>query len=287
MDIKILVCFHKDSVIISDDIYTPIHVGKSNSQIQLPMIGDNTGDNISELNGLFCELTGLYWGWKNLNADYIGLSHYRRLFAFPSFRDFCDSIKNRITYLGYKLYFTLTRPSAIFMGYSYVRKINNENILKKSSDSFTKELRRHIEQHPETKAFALKPVRIGNLTNYYFFSSVSGGKHIDFAETVTKDLFPHLYPYLEKTLRDNKLYYANMVIMKKDVLDDYCTFLFGVLMKHFNWCLEEKIVSSIEDKAISRLMGYIAEVLTSAYILYLKDLYGKSSVKLLTMIKYE
>ena len=251
------------------------------------MIGDNTGDNISELNGLFCELTGLYWGWKNLSADYIGLSHYRRLYAFPSFLDFCNSIRNRLRYLCYKAFFTLTRPSANFMGYSYVRKINNENILIESSNVFTRDLQRYIEKYPETKAFALQPVHIGNLTNYHFSSMVSGSCHINYVETVTKDFFPHLYPYLEKTLKDNKLYYANMVIMKKEVLDDYCTFLFDVLMKHLSWCLDEKIVSSREDKAISRLMGYIAEVLTSAYILYLKESYGSRSVKLLTMLKYE
>lgn len=35
-------------------------------------IGDNTGDNISLRNSNYCELTGLYWAWKNLKCDYIG-----------------------------------------------------------------------------------------------------------------------------------------------------------------------------------------------------------------------
>lgn len=287
MDIKILVCFHKDSVIISDDVYTPIHVGKSNSQIKLPMIGDNTGDNISELNGLFCELTGLYWGWKNISADYIGLSHYRRLYAFPSLLDFCNSTRNRLRYLCYKFFFTMTRPCANFMGYSFVRKINNENILIESSNIFTHDLQRYIEKHPETKAFALKPVHIGNLTNYYFFSLVSGRKHIDFIKETVMEYYPSISPFVEKTLRSNTLHYANMVIMQKKVLNDYCTFLFDVLMKHYKWCLETRIVSYKEDKAISRLMGYMAEFLTSAYILYLRDKYGKNSVKMLTMLSFE
>lgn len=42
---------------------------------------DNTGDNISAKNPNYCELTGLYWAWKNLSCDYIGLCHYRRYFG--------------------------------------------------------------------------------------------------------------------------------------------------------------------------------------------------------------
>ena len=49
------------------------------------MIGDDTGDNISELNRNFNELTAIYWAWKNYdklgNPDYIGLAHYRRFLA--------------------------------------------------------------------------------------------------------------------------------------------------------------------------------------------------------------
>ena len=81
--IKILVACHKaDPNIRQDDIYMPIQVGKAlHPELDLGFQCDNTGDNISEKNGSYCELTALYWAWKNLkDVDYIGLCHYRRYF---------------------------------------------------------------------------------------------------------------------------------------------------------------------------------------------------------------
>ena len=48
---------------------------------------DNTGDNISHFNYTYAELTGLYWAWKNLSSDYLGLCHYRRYFNFARSRN--------------------------------------------------------------------------------------------------------------------------------------------------------------------------------------------------------
>lgn len=85
--IKILVACHKaDLNIRQDDIYMPIQVGKAlHPELDLGFQCDNTGDNISEKNGSYCELTALYWAWKNLkDVDYIGLCHYRRYFDFKT-----------------------------------------------------------------------------------------------------------------------------------------------------------------------------------------------------------
>jgi len=81
VDIKIIIATHKKYWMPSDDIYLPIHVGAEGKDLDLGYVKDNTGDNISIKNKNYCELTGLYWAWKNLNADYIGLAHYRRHFC--------------------------------------------------------------------------------------------------------------------------------------------------------------------------------------------------------------
>lgn len=81
MNIKIMVAAHKKYKMPQDtDLYVPVHVGKELHQdINLAgYVGDNSGDNISSKNGYYSELTAIYWAWKNLDADAVGLDHYRR-----------------------------------------------------------------------------------------------------------------------------------------------------------------------------------------------------------------
>lgn len=79
--VKILVATHKPCQVYHDNVYIPIHVGKAQSIYNINWLGDNTGENISNKNSMYCEMTAHYWAWKNLkDVDYIGLCHYRRYF---------------------------------------------------------------------------------------------------------------------------------------------------------------------------------------------------------------
>ena len=81
MIVKVIVATHKPYRMPADSIYLPLHVG-SEGKRNIGFSGDNTGENISAKNYNYCELTGLYWAWKNLkDADAIGLAHYRRHFS--------------------------------------------------------------------------------------------------------------------------------------------------------------------------------------------------------------
>lgn len=79
-NVKILVATHKKYKMPDDLYYVPVHAGKKGKP-DLGYIGDNIGDNISDRNLYYSELTCMYWAWKNICADYIGLSHYRRHFS--------------------------------------------------------------------------------------------------------------------------------------------------------------------------------------------------------------
>lgn len=79
MNTEIWVITHKKYNEIPDDLYKTIHVGRAISS-DLGYTGDDTGDNISFKNRNYCELTGMYWLWKNHQCDIIGTCHYRRFF---------------------------------------------------------------------------------------------------------------------------------------------------------------------------------------------------------------
>lgn len=76
---KIYTITHKSYWIPKDELYFPLQVGFGDD---LGFLRDNTGDNISGNNSNYCELTGLYWLWKNIKGyDYVGIDHYRRHFC--------------------------------------------------------------------------------------------------------------------------------------------------------------------------------------------------------------
>lgn len=60
-----------------------IEAGAALSDEKICDLRDNSGDNISTKNATYCELTALYWIWKNENLpQYVGLNFYSRIFDF-------------------------------------------------------------------------------------------------------------------------------------------------------------------------------------------------------------
>lgn len=282
MKVKIIVCYHKPGEYISNDIYLPIHVGKSLAKISLPIQGDDIGENISDMNNLYCELTGLYWAWKNLDADYIGLCHYRRFFTFE--RNLCRS-------LIHKVYVKIRNVKDVFSRHPLSYADTDEIVVKDDGSLYDKanyasiQIKKYLVKNPQIKIVALKPINLGFINNHIYFSIVAGRFHLDIIRNIIATKYPKLLENFDKELSSNKLHFANMTICSRDIIDDYCTFLFTILEEHRRLVIKEKFYDNLHEKSLSRLSGYLAEILTSTFISYIKKSHGAKSVKLLTLLR--
>lgn len=219
-DIKIIVAAHKKYQMPVEDIYIPIQVGAEKKE-SLGYQPDNEGKNISSKNPYFCELTGLYWAWKNLNADYIGLSHYRRHFSVE-------------------------------------KHISKETDKRFESVLNEKELRDILKD---------TDVVLAKKRNYYIETLYSHYEHTMYIEPLdeTRKIIEEKYPdYLEefdKLHKRTSAHMFNMFIMKKEILNEYCTWLFDILFE-----LEKRIDVKQYDNFHARFFGRISELLLDVWI---------------------
>ncbi|WP_412988391.1 DUF4422 domain-containing protein [Pediococcus siamensis] len=89
MEIKILVAAHKNFPMPKNrKLYLPVLVGATqNYKAGINFQRDDQGKNISIKNPNYNELTAVYWAWKNLSADAVGLVHYRRFLSLHKQRN--------------------------------------------------------------------------------------------------------------------------------------------------------------------------------------------------------
>lgn len=195
--------------------YIPIHVG-SEGKDDLGFIRDDQGDNISDKNSSYCELTGLYWAWKNSDADITGLCHYRRYLSHRP--------------LDAKLHRILSADD--------IRKILSKKdiILPKKVHLGRKNIYEHYCAHHYEKDF------------------------ITTREAVEK-LYPEYLEDFDACMKEKTMYQCNMFIASKEIADEYCSWLFGVL-----GYVENHTDISEYDKVQGRIYGYIGERLINVWV---------------------
>lgn len=155
--VKIVVATHKKYRMPEDEMYIPLHVGaegkldSNGNELNFGYVKDNTGNNISELNASFCELTGLYWAWKNIEADYIGLAHYRRHFGKKKGTDPWKSIlsyKDIEPFLGkVKLFVPNKRKYYIETLYSHYEHTHYSNQLDETRNIIREKYPQYLESY--------------------------------------------------------------------------------------------------------------------------------------------
>lgn len=225
MNIKILVATHKKYDMPIEQIYLPIHVGKVGKE-SLGYQGDDIGDNISWKNPSYCELTGVYWGWKNLQCDYIGLCHYRRYFL----KKYSG---------GWKLFKRILRQRFDIMDEGDFSKILKEHdiILPKRADTA-----------PHTV--------------YEHYAKNHNIRDLDVIRNIIREHFSEYYEVFDEVILERKNLYAfNMLVTKKSLYDEYCEWLFKIL-----GLAEKEIDISSYDSYQKRVFGFLSERLLNVWV---------------------
>lgn len=237
-EIKIIIASHKKYQKPVENIYLPVQVGAEGKEKIEGYTQDNTGENISIKNPNYCELTGLYWAWKNLNAKYIGLVHYRRYFTeskkIPKEED--EKFKVVLTEKQIK------------------EKLKNVDIiLPKKRKYYIENLYSHYEH-----TMYIEPL----------------------AETqkIIKEKYPEYLEEFDKLHKRTSAHMFNMFIMKKEILNQYCEWLFDILFE-----LEKRVDVSKFDNFHARFYGRISELLLDVWIN--KNNFKYEEVKVIDMQK--
>ena len=235
MNTKILVCCHKIDICASQEPYYPIQVGKAIADVDLGVTGDDTGDNISCKNPFYCELTGIYWAWKNLkNVDVIGLCHYRRYF------DFHRQCKYgfRHTSFGEKDFknLDLSIPEEVLNKIYQGQVVVAEKDHNKNSIGIDYCIYHYSED-------------LKKITN------TIQSLHDEVLET----------EYYNFMFANNKFSPYNMFIMRWKDFNDYCAWLFDILAR-----LEKSINVKSYNTYQARVFGFISERLLNVWLLYKK-----------------
>ncbi|TLD80474.1 DUF4422 domain-containing protein [Helicobacter sp. MIT 05-5293] len=248
---SILVCYHKPSPIIANKILKPILVGAKNASADTisaleslcekkgtKLLKDNTGEHISELNPYFCELTAMYWAWKNLDADYYGLFHYRRVLDFaptPSKRRLYKYLIPH--YFIEKKYFL--KPDMV-SGFLQTHQV--DVIIPK---------RKHIAP--------------AHLSFYDTFKQDHYVQDLDKALAYIQEKYPQMADSITQVFftKGAAVHYCNVAIWRKELYFEYCEWLFDIL-----FTIQDSIPYQQYDAYQARVFGYLAERLFNVWIRY-------------------
>ena len=231
MDIKILVAAHKEYSMPQDSMYIPIHVGHALAKQEFGWLGDDTGDNISEKNPNYCELTALYWAWKNLDADAIGLVHYRRHFL--------------------SLNIGIVRKICILSGLCN-KQLKWNSILSKQE----------VE-----KVLIRYPIIVPKKRHYYIETVESQYIHAHHKKDMgqVRKIFENKQKkYLDafnEQMNKRSTHICNMFIMRKEYFNEYCSWLFALLFE-----VEKNIDISNYSKNDARIFGFLGERLLDVWL---------------------
>ncbi len=250
--IKIAVACHKPSELPKNDLFVPIQVGAVLARNRLDDVEyDDSGDNISEKNPAYCELTAQYWLWKNTEADYYGLCHYRRFLCFKDVKTKRD-LRNQIT----------------------ASVLNEDNMHRFGLDD-EKKMRSVIENNDvvigeEQYVPSLYTPHGNQKTAYEHWAAHDRAlimkKDLDLMLKILTEVSPKIGKAAREYLGTKNFLGFNCFVLKKDLFDELCGIEFEVLKR-----LEERVDTSTYCQQLSRIYGFMGEIISSSYFYYLEQ----------------
>ena len=244
-DIKIFVSCHKNSVVPENPLLCKIQVGTALSKTKLDVeLHDDTGDNISEKNKAYCELTAQYWAWKNVQAEYYGFFHYRRYLAFlqeyPVQKDGTVSAGKALPYQ------LCPSPNEGIERFAITQE-QMENIVSKY-DVITVLRER------------------SNSTAYEQYCQFHNKEDIDRMLEILSKKCPEYHEAAKAYMKSRELYFMNMYIMRKELFFAYMEWLFPLLEE-----FERQTDFSEYSEQEYRACAYLAERLFGIWFTHIKQ----------------
>lgn len=233
-DVAIFIATHKNfSFPYHSELYIPIQVGETSN---LPYLSEYQLENIAYKNKNFCELTVLYFIWKNIHCPFVGLVHYRRYFVHKN---------NTLTKTIRKIQYTLGLKTKMFNpNYDFINDKEIEVIFQSGIDIIVSE------------ALIFKEDTV--YQQYDKHHHIHDWLHI---RTIIETLYPEYLPTFDKVSHGHILYPYNMFIGKKHIIDQYCEWLFNILFE------SEKLIDYRDyDDYNKRVFGFLAERLFTVWI---------------------
>ncbi|WP_225721170.1 DUF4422 domain-containing protein [Candidatus Vallotiella sp. (ex Adelges kitamiensis)] len=240
--VHIYVCHHKPGLVsVSDRCFLPMQVGASRSSINPDCRRDDTGDNISYKNHTFCELTVLYWAWKNdRDAQWIGLMHYRRFLDFSGAR-------HRIDARGYANYSDLDKKTIENLGLTaaHVEKL----LLSKPG---------LLAVLP--RKWSVRNSRRRTLRTHYANAVHHYGADLNVLRAVIVDLYPTDIGHFDAVMDGHTGYFTNIFVLCRDLFNEYCQWVFSILFE-----VERRLDLTNYSLAAQRVFGYMSERLFNVF----------------------
>ena len=261
-DVRIFISTHKDVETFDSEILQPVQVGCANRDWLFPWaLHDNDGNNISEQNPMYCELTTQYWAWKNVDAEYYGFCHYRRYFDFSPVRHkenaWGEIIDSRIDAASQERY-----------------GLDDETIRKaiEGYDCITTEVK-DLSRFPGENHTPLAQYKAAPLLH------VSDLEHVI---SILNDMHPDYAEDAEAFLNGNRSCFCNMFIMRKTVFHAYCEWLFPILERF----VAETDFSHYSVEAL-RTPGHLSERLLNIYLMHQQRIGANWKTKQLQCVHFE